>query len=111
MTEDEMTYTVVPDIHADLERLSWSIDEAQGSKMIFLGDLIDAGKLVKKPNDLGILQRVSQLISDGHASCILGNHELNAILFHRLVLLQMPHCVVIKSKTLNSTKASSRHSA
>ena len=51
--------------------------------MIFLGDLIDAGKLVKKPNDLGILQRVSQLISDGHASCILGNHELNAILFHR----------------------------
>jgi hypothetical protein len=83
MTEDEMTYTVVPDIHADLERLNWSIDEAQGSKMIFLGDLIDAGKLVKKPNDLGILQRVSQLISDGHASCILGNHELNAIMFHR----------------------------
>jgi hypothetical protein len=82
-TEDEMTHTVVPDIHADLERLNWSIDEAQGSKMIFLGDLIDAGKLVKKPNDLGVLQKVSQLISDGHASCILGNHELNAILFHR----------------------------
>lgn len=78
-----MTYTIVPDIHADLERLNWSIAEAQGSKMIFLGDLIDAGELVENPNDLGVLQRVSQLISDGQASCILGNHELNAILFHR----------------------------
>ena len=78
-----MTYTIVPDIHADLERLNWSIAQANGKKMIFLGDLIDAGKLVKKPNDLGILQQVSQLIYDGQASCILGNHELNAILFHR----------------------------
>ena len=78
-----MTYTIVPDIHADLERLNWSVEKAQGSKMIFLGDLIDAGKLVTKPDDLGVLQQVSQLISDGHASCILGNHELNAILFHR----------------------------
>lgn len=63
-----MTYTVVPDIHADLERLNWSIEKAQGSKVIFLGDLIDAGKLVKKPNDLGVLQRVSQLISNDQAS-------------------------------------------
>ena len=78
-----MTYTVVPDIHADLERLNWSIAKANGSKMIFLGDLIDAGKLVTKPNDLGVLEQVSQLINDGQAACILGNHELNAILFHR----------------------------
>ena len=76
-------YTVIPDIHADLERLNWSIKKAQGSKIIFLGDLIDAGKLVTKPDDLGVLQKVSQLIYDGQASCILGNHELNAILFHR----------------------------
>ena len=78
-----MEYTVVPDIHADLARLNWSIAQANGSKMIFLGDLIDAGKLVEKPDDLGILQRVSQLIYNDQASCILGNHELNAILFHR----------------------------
>jgi hypothetical protein len=82
-TEDEMTYTIVPDIHADLERLNWSFEKAQGSKMIFLGDLIDAGKLVTKPDDWGVLKRVSHLIADGDASCILGNHELNAILFHR----------------------------
>lgn len=80
---DTMRYTVIPDIHADLERLNWSIAQANGSKMIFLGDLIDAGKLVTKPDDLGVLKRVSNLIADGDASCILGNHELNAILFHR----------------------------
>ena len=37
-----MIYTVVPDIHADLKRLNWSIAEAKGSKMIFSDDLIDA---------------------------------------------------------------------
>ena len=40
-----MTYTVVPDIQPDLERLNWSIAEAKGSKMIFLGDLIDIDSL------------------------------------------------------------------
>ena len=59
-----MRYTVIPDIHADLERLDWSIAQANGSKMIFLGDLIDAGKLVTKPDDLGVLQKVSQSSED-----------------------------------------------
>ena len=82
-TESKMTYTIVPDIHANFERLIWSISEAKASKIIFLGDLIDAGKSVKKPYDFKTLKRVSKLISDGQASCVLGNHELNAILFHR----------------------------
>lgn len=82
-TESKMTYTIVPDIHANFERLNWSISEAKASKIIFLGDLIDAGKSVKKPHDFKTLKRVSKLISDGQASCVLGNHELNAILFHR----------------------------
>ena len=37
----------------------------------------------KNPYDFKTLKRVSKLISDGQASCVLGNHELNAILFHR----------------------------
>ena len=78
-----MLYTIIPDIHADLDRLNWSVTKANGSKMIFLGDLIDAGKIVSQPNDLGVLRQVSKLISEGQAFCILGNHELNAILFHR----------------------------
>jgi hypothetical protein len=78
-----MNYTIVPDIHADLDRLEWSISQARNSKIIFLGDLVDAGKMVKKPDDAGVLERVSNLISNKEASCILGNHEMNAILFHR----------------------------
>ena len=46
-----MKYTIIPDIHADFERLNWSISQTQNSKLIFLGDLIDAGKSVKKTND------------------------------------------------------------
>jgi hypothetical protein len=78
-----MSYTIVPDIHADSERLNWSIAQSAHNKIIFLGDLIDAGKAVRQPDDLGVLKRVSQMVTDGKASCILGNHELNAILFHR----------------------------
>ena len=53
-----MNYTIVPDIHADLDRLEWSISQARNSKIIFLGDLVDAGKMVKKPDDAGVLERV-----------------------------------------------------
>lgn len=78
-----MNYTIVPDIHADLDGLEWSIAQAGNSKIILLGDLVDAGKMAKNPSDAGVLKRVSNLISNNEASCILGNHEMNAILFHR----------------------------
>jgi len=39
-----MKYTIIPDIHADYSRLKWSIKLAEDSSIIFLGDLIDAGK-------------------------------------------------------------------
>ena len=78
-----MKYTIIPDIHADFERLNWSISQTENSKIIFLGDLIDAGKSVTKPNDSGVLKKVSKLIANDQALCVLGNHELNAILFHR----------------------------
>ena len=79
-----MSHTIIPDIHADFSRLEWSIKQARsGNQIIFLGDLIDAGKNVKSPVDLQVLQYVRELIDRGKALSILGNHELNAILFHR----------------------------
>ena len=80
-----MNITVIPDIHADMQRLNWSLNTSStSSELFFLGDLIDAGKGVKKPNDLGVLKKVRELISTGKAKAVLGNHELNAILFHRI---------------------------
>ena len=46
----------------------------QGSKLIFLGDLVNRG-----PDSLGALRRLKQLQEDGVAECLLGNHDLNLL--------------------------------
>jgi len=79
-----MSHTIIPDIQEDFYRLEWSIEQAHfGNQLVFLGDLIDAGKTVKIPTDLKVLQHLRDLTDKGKALSILGNHELNAILFHR----------------------------
>ena len=55
-----------------------------GHKIAFLGDLIDAGSAVNAPDDAAVLAQVRRLVEDGHAMVVMGNHELNAILFHRI---------------------------
>ncbi len=46
----------------------------RGSKLIFLGDLVNRG-----PDSLGTLRRLKQLQESGIAECILGNHDLNLL--------------------------------
>jgi predicted MPP superfamily phosphohydrolase len=76
-------HTVIPDIHADLERLQQSLRHASTSgQVLFLGDFIDAGKSVNKPGDVQVLEVIRALISDRKAMGVMGNHELNAILYH-----------------------------
>jgi serine/threonine protein phosphatase 1 len=68
----------VGDIHGCLDLLDKFLDHVKGSNanVILLGDLIDRG-----PDDLGVLERVKQLLDDpqdwGLASfaVLLGNHE------------------------------------
>jgi len=77
-------HTVIPDIHADLGRLETSLESiSTEGKILFLGDFIDAGKDTTNPEDLNVLLKVKSLIEDNKAFGIMGNHELNAILFHR----------------------------
>lgn len=76
--------SVIPDIHADAQRLRKTlamIDPAD--RIVFLGDLIDAGSAVVNPSDHEVLETAHELIASGKALGIMGNHELNAILFHR----------------------------
>ncbi len=76
-------HTVIPDIHADFERLQQSLQHASANGQVaFLGDFIDAGKAVEKPADFQVLELARTLISDGKAVGVMGNHELNAILYH-----------------------------
>ena len=77
------TYTIIPDIHADFDRLNASLQLAdRNGHIFFLGDFIDAGKSVANPADLDVLLSVRKLVDDGKASAVMGNHELNATLYH-----------------------------
>ena len=75
--------TIVPDIHADPIRLERSLTINEGSKTAFLGDFIDAGKGVEVADDEAVLSKVKRLLNAEKAIAVMGNHELNAILFHR----------------------------
>ncbi|WP_347268602.1 metallophosphoesterase [Paracoccus sp. (in: a-proteobacteria)] len=74
-------YNVIPDIHADPARLEGSLQAVGSGQLAFLGDFIDAGKKVSHPDDRTVLTRVRGLVEAG-AKAVMGNHELNAILFH-----------------------------
>lgn len=71
--------TVIPDIHADPQRLDATLAAVDGP-LAFLGDFIDGGE--QGACDRTVLTRVRSLIDKG-AVAVMGNHELNAILFHR----------------------------
>ncbi|WP_138473157.1 MULTISPECIES: metallophosphoesterase [Rhodobacterales] len=71
--------TVIPDLHADPARLSASFAQA-GPEIAFLGDFIDGGT---GADDAAVLREVRGRIDAGRAIGVMGNHELNAILFHR----------------------------
>ncbi len=77
-------FTIILDIHADLDRLGRSLRSCRiGDKIAFLGDLIDASYAVNAPDDAAVLAHVQRLVDDGLPVAVMGNHELNAILFHR----------------------------
>lgn len=73
--------TVIPDIHADPQRLEASLSAAGNDHIAFLGDFID-GKTVSGSDDAAVLDKAFALLDSGRASAVMGNHELNAILFH-----------------------------
>ena len=77
-----MTQTFIPDIHADPQRLRSSLEAAGDGPLTFLGDFIDAGQAVEAPDDRAVLEEVRDLIEAGRARAVMGNHELNAILYH-----------------------------
>lgn len=85
ISEEGPSWGIIPDIHADMSLLQAALEglnQAQVERFAFLGDFIDAGTTVTHPDDRGVLIRVRQLIEQGSACAVMGNHELNAILFH-----------------------------
>ena len=83
-------YDIIPDIHGQHARLeatlgalgyrerggAWRHDDG-GRTALFLGDLIDG-----TGEDAATLDLVRRMVGEGRARAILGNHELNAVMFH-----------------------------
>jgi hypothetical protein len=85
-------YDIIPDIHGQTAKLEALLGElgygrrrgrwhhpVPDRQIVFLGDFIDRG-----PDSGGVLATVRDLIADGRALAVMGNHELNAIHFHHL---------------------------
>ena len=82
-------YDIIPDIHADIERLTHTLStlgyvagretwaHPEGRIAAFLGDFIDMGRANRS-----VLTLVRAMRDQGHAVAIMGNHELNALLYH-----------------------------
>lgn len=83
-------YDIIPDIHADIDRLKNTLsnlgyvagrkawEHPEGRIAAFLGDFIDMGNANRS-----VLELVRAMHNQGHAVAIMGNHELNALLYHR----------------------------
>jgi hypothetical protein len=83
-------YAIIPDIHGDFGRLQATLKKSgfqrnaddrwfhpSETKAVFLGDFIDGGTENRK-----VIQTVRSMMKDKVAVAIMGNHELNAILYH-----------------------------
>ncbi len=78
---------IVGDVHGEIEALCQLIQHlgyrddgshADGRHLVFLGDLIDRG-----PDSPAVADLVQRLITTGMAQCVLGNHDLNVLLWHK----------------------------
>ncbi|WP_368648229.1 metallophosphoesterase [Castellaniella ginsengisoli] len=79
-TLDEQPLTVIGDIHGESQALDALLDHLQKNPetrdrlMVFIGDLCDRG-----PDSVGVIRRVRELVEQGRALAILGNHEINLL--------------------------------
>lgn len=87
MTTENTNLFFIGDLHGQHDKLQALLKHVDfipgdeysvGSKLVFLGDLIDNGPN-QGANQLATLKAVKQLCDGGHACCLMGNHEFNAV--------------------------------
>jgi len=81
---NEGSLDIVGDIHGELPALESLLGHLgyrrggvmpSGRKLVFVGDLVDRG-----PDSIAVVERIRNLVEEGIAQCVLGNHELNILL-------------------------------
>ncbi|WP_322995783.1 metallophosphoesterase [Castellaniella sp.] len=71
---------IIGDIHGEIQALDELLEhldhnpETKTRRLVFIGDLCDRG-----PDSVAVIQRVRELIDQGRALAILGNHEINLL--------------------------------
>ena len=82
-------YDLIGDIHGHADELVFLLellgyDRRRGGvyshptrRAVFMGDLIDRGPKIRES-----LEIVRGMVEGGHALCVLGNHEFNALAYH-----------------------------
>lgn len=74
---------VVGDVHGEIDALNSLLDRLgydhagrhkDHRTLVFVGDLCDRG-----PDSPGVIRKVQQLVDDGRAQLVAGNHELNLL--------------------------------
>lgn len=74
---------LVGDIHGEFDALQALLRELGydqrgrhpgGRRLVFVGDLCDRG-----PDSVAVIGQVAAMLEQGHAQCVLGNHELNLL--------------------------------
>ncbi|NQX02662.1 hypothetical protein HQ447_18540 [bacterium] len=92
---NELHYDIIADIHGRydkleklMERLGYAGKDGSfvpppGHRALFLGDIIDTKPGYPLVGGVSAtLRAVKSMCDAGHALCLMGNHELNAILYH-----------------------------
>lgn len=88
-------FDIIGDIHGRFDKLEALLERMgyeregegfippAGHKALFLGDLIDSKHGYHLPGGVrATLRAVKAMVDAGHALCLMGNHELNAIYYH-----------------------------
>jgi Calcineurin-like phosphoesterase len=74
---------IVGDVHGEVAALEDLLavlgytgrgEHPQARRLVFIGDLCDRG-----PDSPAVIQRVREMVREGTAQCLLGNHELNVL--------------------------------
>ncbi len=65
------TVQLVSDIHGNIDKFNEILSSGNPDKLFVLGDLIDRG-----PGSLKVLEKLKELVEQGKANFLLGNHEL-----------------------------------
>lgn len=76
----EQPVAIIGDIHGEIQALDTLLDHLsqhpsmKNRRLIFIGDLCDRG-----PDSVAVISRVRELVDQGRALAILGNHEINLL--------------------------------